>query len=105
MVFLHYIGDFALQNQFIAEAKNHTKPIPNFSWYHALAAHSIIHGGLIGILTGSIVLAVLETVVHAAIDYLKSDGRFGVDVDQALHIMCKVLWCVVLIWIPSISNL
>ncbi len=47
---------------------------------------------------GSLSLASAELIAHMLIDYGKCDGRYGLHVDQALHVACKVLWLVVLFW-------
>lgn len=95
----HAFGDYALQTDFIYEAKNHRTPkgaerhdfgLPQ--WPLVLGAHAFIHGGGVAFLTGSILLGCLEIFAHALIDYLKSDGRFGVYTDQALHILSKIIW-------------
>ena len=41
---VHYIADFPLQGDFLANAKNHRKPIPGVPWYQALFAHAVIQG-------------------------------------------------------------
>lgn len=98
LVFVHALADYPLQATWIATTKSHKAPHPSgYPWYHSLMAHSIIHGGFVGIITGTLWLAVAETVLHFVIDFLKNHGNFGggrrsVDIDQALHIACKALW-------------
>jgi hypothetical protein len=65
-------------------------------WYYWLSAHTLVHGGAVFLITGSLTLGVLETVVHWLIDFGKCEGWFGIHVDQALHVGCKVLWCVLI---------
>lgn len=88
----HMLADYPLQGSFLAMAKNRFKPVPGTPWYQAMAAHAVIHGAMVGVITGNLWLGLLETAVHAVIDDRKCAGRFGFDADQALHIGCKLLW-------------
>lgn len=88
----HFLADYPLQGDFLARGKNRTAPIEGVPFYHPLAAHSGIHGLFVGLITGSFVLAIAETIIHAAIDDAKCRGVFGYDMDQALHALCKVGW-------------
>lgn len=92
LVFGHALGDYPLQNDFMARGKNWNTPAPGVPWYHLLGAHSIIHGGLAGMATGSLFIGVLETIMHFVIDSLKNRGITSIHSDQALHIACKVVW-------------
>ena len=92
LVFSHALGDYPLQNDFMARGKNWNTPVPGVPWYHLLGAHSIIHGGLTGMVTGSLLIGVLETIMHFVIDSLKNRGITSTHSDQALHIACKVVW-------------
>ncbi|AGG91233.1 MULTISPECIES: DUF3307 domain-containing protein [unclassified Sulfitobacter] len=88
----HALCDYPLQGEFLANGKNHRAPIPGAPWYQLLAAHSAIHAGAVFLITGSLTLALLEFAAHTAIDYTKCDGKIGFNADQALHILCKVIW-------------
>lgn len=92
MIVGHCLADYPLQGDFLAKAKNHRAPIPGAPWQQALAAHSIIQGGVVGLLTGSIVIGCCEALAHATIDFLKSEGEISFNTDQALHIICKMCW-------------
>ena len=93
LIFGHALADYPLQATWIATTKSHKDPHPSgYPWCQSLTAHAIIHGGFVGIITGQLWLGVAEFVAHWIIDYLKSDGRFGVNVDQALHVGCKIIW-------------
>ena len=94
----HAAADYPLQGEFLAKAKNRFAPVPGVPWYQALGAHAAIHGGMVGCITGSVLLGVLEFVAHLVIDDLKCGTRIGYNLDQALHIGCKVLWVAVLAW-------
>lgn len=96
LVFAHFLADYPLQGEFLAKGKNHKSPIPGVPFYHPLIAHAAIHGGFVGIITGSALLGVLEALIHTLIDYLKCDGQISYHVDQVLHILCKVIWVILL---------
>lgn len=99
MVFAHALADYPLQGDFLSKAKNHTAPIPGVPWYQALFAHSTIHAGFVGIITGSVWLALAEYVVHTLTDYAKCDSRISFNTDQAIHIGCKAVWAVLAVWL------
>lgn len=92
----HAVADFGLQTRWMNEAKNHVSrtlahqgaPV----WPAALAMHALINGGAVALATGSVFLGALETGAHMAIDYAKSERRFGFYADQALHLGCKAVW-------------
>jgi hypothetical protein len=93
----HALCDYPLQGDFLARAKNHKVPIAGVPFYQGLLWHALIHGGSVALVTHSVCLGMLETTVHILIDFAKCNGTFGegrnaFDVDQALHVLCKVLW-------------
>lgn len=92
MVALHAIADYPLQGDFLSRAKNYWAPIPGVPWYQALGAHSAIHAGAVGLVTGSVWLALAEFFVHAVTDNAKCAGRISFNTDQAIHIACKLVW-------------
>lgn len=92
----HALADYPLQGDFLARGKNHTAPIPGVPWWQAMWAHAAIHGGTVGLITGSLWLGLAEFAVHFAIDRGKCSGLYGFNADQALHIVCKVAWVAVL---------
>lgn len=92
MAFGHAVADYPLQGDFLAKAKNRTAPIPGVPWYQALAAHAAIHAGFVGIITGSFTLGFAEFVAHFIIDDQKCKGRISYNMDQSLHLLCKVVW-------------
>ena len=61
-------------------------------WPHALTAHSIIHGGFVLVLTGSIWLALAEVVIHWLTDFVKCDNMITLNTDQFIHLACKLTW-------------
>lgn len=95
LLFAHALADYPLQGDFLSKAKNRTAPIVGVPWWQALTAHAVIQAGFVGVITGSIGLAFAEFVAHWLIDDLKCRNRIGFNTDQALHIGCKVAWCLI----------
>jgi hypothetical protein len=96
LVFCHALGDYPLQNDYMARGKNWNTPVPGVPWYYLLGAHAVVHGGLAGLATGSLMVGILETSAHFFIDSLKNKEIISIHSDQALHIGCKVVWVVLL---------
>lgn len=97
----HALCDYPLQGDFLARGKNPTNPIPGIPWQQCLFAHSLIHAGMVLVITQSLWLASAELVIHAATDYAKCVGWFGAapakafNVDQAIHFGCKIVWALI----------
>ena len=91
----HALADYPLQGDFLSKAKNRTAPIPGVPWQQALAAHCIIQGAAVAIITGLWWLFVAEAVIHWFTDDAKCRGRISFNVDQAIHVGCKLLWWVI----------
>jgi len=89
----HFVADYPLQGDFLATAKQKG---PLRLWH--LFGHSAIHGGAVLLVTGSLALGLAETAVHMGIDELKTRGVTSFAQDQALHVICKVLWTAALLW-------
>lgn len=89
------MADFPDQGNFLAQAKDHTNPLPNTPFYHALIAHSAIHGGVVWFLTGSLALGIAEFFLHGIVDFLKCQKVFTFSEDQYLHIGLKLLYAFV----------
>jgi hypothetical protein len=98
----HAVADYALQNKYLSAAKSpHTQEGVGI-WPWALFMHAMIHGAFVAYATGYIFLGILEVISHAWIDRMKSEGRLGQGAqahmrDQALHILCKLVWALVVI--------
>lgn len=104
LVATHFLCDYPLQGDFIGKFKNRNvgkrdpawnakSPIP---WWHLMTAHAFIHGLGVLAVTSRIELAVFETVAHFIIDVLKCEGYTDINIDQALHIACKIGYVVYL---------
>lgn len=94
MLAAHALCDYALQGDWLSKAKNPKLDlVPGEAiWPLALGSHAIIQAVAVHVITGSWVLAGIEFAAHCAIDFSKCSGRFGYNVDQYLHIGCKVAY-------------
>jgi hypothetical protein len=90
LLFWHALADYPLQGDFLSRAKRRDG-VPGFPWYQALFWHSAIHAGGVVVITGSLWMGLVELVAHGMIDYGKCQQRFGINVDQALHVATKVV--------------
>lgn len=99
----HFVADFALQSDRMAvekcPGKDHTLPWP---WW--LLAHSGIHAFFVTWLTGVVWLGLAEWVLHALIDYGKCRHRYGMAVDQLLHMVCKMIWVLILFTLAPVGS-
>ncbi len=98
----HALADFSLQHPAMGKGKNWQQTIdPNHVppgqkaqtvWPYWLTAHSLIHGGVVYIITGYWVFGLFEAWFHWMIDYGKCSNWYGIHTDQFLHILCKILY-------------
>lgn len=93
LIAAHFVADYPLQGDFLAKAKADG---PLRVWH--LFGHSAIHGGAVLLITGSLLLALLETAAHMAIDEAKVRGWTTFAQDQALHVVCKIAWAALIGW-------
>lgn len=93
----HGMADYSLQNDFIAKAKNKNTDIGAIFWPHVLFAHSSTHGLFVFLFTGSIILGLAETMIHAVTDYAKCQDMITLKQDQVIHYVSKVLWAVIVV--------
>lgn len=89
----HYIADFAMQNQFVADMKS--KVHTDSHGWHALIAHSVHHAVLTGLAVWivysdtpyAIYIGAITGIAHGVIDYAKAvDHIFGINADQVFHL-------------------
>ena len=100
----HAVADFALQGNFLSQAKNRNSSLESFFpngpprglWWNALLAHALIHAGAVWLITGFVILAVAELVLHFLIDYAKCEGWISFALDQTLHRTCKLVYVALL---------
>jgi type IV secretory pathway VirB6-like protein len=94
--FGHFLGDFSLQNDFVAKAKNPIEtPDPNI-WITVMLAHCMIHAGVVFVITGVLWHALFVLFTHIAIDIAKCVGYLGKGsksfvFDQCLHFLVLLL--------------
>ncbi|MDG2124263.1 MAG: hypothetical protein P8J87_11220 [Verrucomicrobiales bacterium] len=96
----HALGDFPLQGDFLAVFKNPGVDTTGDNippevrgltiWPYCLTAHALIHGGIVGLILGSPLLALIEFFLHWIIDLGKGLGMTNFHADQSLHIVCKI---------------
>ena len=92
---VHALADFPLQGDTTAINKNPNANTPlqkAVPWYYWLGSHALIHGGGVALVTGSLLLGVLETIAHFFIDWGKCQNYLSIHQDQGLHILCKFVW-------------
>lgn len=87
----HWLCDYPLQGQFLSDAKA-KGPL---RFYHLLA-HAGIHGAAVALVTGNVWIGLAEWLAHTIIDELKVRGKTSFELDQALHIICKVIWLAII---------
>ncbi|HEY2909496.1 MAG TPA: DUF3307 domain-containing protein [Gemmataceae bacterium] len=99
----HALMDFALQTEPMAVCKCRRANHPlqqSVPWFYWLTAHALLHGAIVGVIiqwsTGNaglaVAFAIAEFVVHWFIDFGKCEKLYGIHVDQALHVLCKLAW-------------
>jgi hypothetical protein len=89
LLFGHYLADFPLQGDFIAKYK---APKSADYWFHVMTAHCVIQGGIVSLITHNLWLGLAEFVIHFCVDCLKCKGKLTFNQDQAIHLLCKLLW-------------
>lgn len=94
----HALADFPLQGQFLAVGKDRHADLssvtggltwPKGMWLYCLTIHSLVQAAFVWMITGSLVLSVVEFVLHWLIDLVKNEGWTSFYADQALHAVCK----------------
>jgi hypothetical protein len=93
----HALCDYPLQGDFLAKGKNKFAPIPGMPYWQLLLAHSLIHAGMVLLVTGSVALALLELGIHFLTDYAKCAGWIDFNEDQAIHYGCKLVWAAMVV--------
>ena len=95
LLFAHFLFDYPLQGEWMARAKNRYDPIPHVPWYQPMMAHTGMHGLAVWFITGIPLLGLAEMAIHWITDDLKLRGELTFNQDQAIHIICKVVWAVI----------
>ena len=111
----HFFADFALQTEYMALGKNKWTSLPNTPWYWPMIAHCSIHlffvflAVSIFLLTLSfpvtlcccvgLLFGLTEFVFHFIIDSIKCKKMINYDMDQLLHISCKLFYIIIVLLI------
>lgn len=103
LLMAHALTDFSLQGEAMAKGKNrHNVPayIPKGQklvpcWYYWLSAHALISGAGVYVVTGSIALGCIEVGAHWITDFMKCENWTDPNIDQFLHIVCRVMYAMV----------
>jgi len=102
LVIGHALADYPLQGEFLAMCKNRRflvrlkDPLrPPELWVYCMTAHCLIHAGTVWIITGSVVLGVVELVLHWVLDQAKCEGKTTFAIDQWGHVACKAGYVIV----------
>lgn len=98
----HVALDYAFQGDTVAINKNPNANTPlqnHVPWYYWMGSHALTHGGAVALITGSPWLGVAETIAHFTIDYFKCKDKYTIHGDQLLHLVCKIIWLVIWIFI------
>ena len=100
LLIAHALFDYPLQGDFLSRNKNrHYKDENNNVkglWIHCLTSHSILHAGSVWLITGSFIIGIMEFVLHWIIDFLKCEGITNFHTDQFLHVLCRILYVIIL---------
>lgn len=81
----HFICDYPLQSDFIAQGKNRYTPVGKMYWTVVLPAHGMVHAMGVFLITQSLGLAIFQLVTHVIIDFIKCENRITFHQDQYLH--------------------
>ncbi|MFN6133312.1 MAG: DUF3307 domain-containing protein [Synechococcaceae cyanobacterium] len=92
----HFLGDFGLQGDRMACEKCPGRSV-TLGWGWWLGSHAAIHGLLVALLSGLPLLGLAEWGAHALIDLGKCRGSYNLAIDQTLHLLCKLLWVLVVL--------
>ena len=107
LIFGHCLADTSLQTDFMAKGKNRHIPLdltrvpkgqtPVKLWWMWLSHHSVIHGGIVFLITGSFLFAIIETISHWVIDFFKCENKYSPYEDQILHLGMKAIYILLII--------
>ncbi len=97
----HFVGDFVLQPSPMSSGKNRNNSRERFDdgfpqWYYWLSAHASMHGLIVYLITDSIIFMLLELISHWVIDLIKCDKLINLHQDQALHILSKIVYVLII---------
>lgn len=97
----HFVADYPLQSDFIANGKKRPG-LYGVPWYYILSAHAATHATAVYLITGSMLLSLVEFGAHFLIDFWKCEGSINIHEDQALHFLCKAFYALIMVT-PSLG--
>ena len=94
LIFAHALTDMAFQTSYISFFKSpfRKRDPEDVPWLNVMAAHSLINGAGVYLVTGIVWLGLLETLTHFAIDCGSCSKMYGNNIDQLLHLWTKLIW-------------
>lgn len=95
LIFCHAWGDYTLQSDSMAKGK--CRLGGGEMWRYWLSAHAAMHATGVWFVTGNVWLGLAEFVLHWIIDFIKCENLTNIHQDQLLHIICKVMYVVILL--------
>jgi hypothetical protein len=101
LIFWHALADYPLQGDFLAKAKNRKTPVPGIDWRVALFMHSVIHAGGVWLITGHLILGLVELFLHYLIDDAKCRNYITFKEDQSYHLVCKIAFAIAAVMAPN----
>lgn len=90
----HALADFSLQTNAMGIGKKRKADPGPVPWYYWLTSHALIHGGVVYLITQSIVCGIVEVMSHWWIDFLKCEGKINLREDQAYHLLFKITYLI-----------
>lgn len=100
LIAAHALFDFPLQGEAVAINKNRnlkTELQKHVPWFYWMGAHSLCHGLAVAVITNCVWFGLAETIAHFVIDFGKCEQKYSIHIDQALHILCKIVWVLIII--------
>ncbi|MFM2168585.1 MAG: hypothetical protein RIS79_2956 [Verrucomicrobiota bacterium] len=95
----HALMDYPLQGEFLAQCKNRHYLVqranpsrPPSIWIICMTSHCLLHAAAVWLITGCVILAGVEFVLHFVIDVAKCEGVTSFNQDQLLHFGCKAVY-------------
>lgn len=100
LIGVHFLCDYVFQTDAIATGKNRLIDPAKFgvNWYYWMTSHAATHGFGVGIVTGSFWLGLTEFILHWFIDAGKCEKLYGLHTDQLLHLVCKIVITVLVVY-------
>lgn len=95
LLVMHALTDYVLQDERMGRYKNPLKNQDDSQygpWWWTMSAHAGLNAGGVALITGSMMLGLLEFLTHFALDTMKCQGAITTHDDQFGHILSKVVW-------------